>query len=150
MKKYILGFHGIDKMGQMEVGGKGFNLGELSKIHGIQVPEGFCVTTAVYQKALEHNEAFHALLDQLTMLNAEDCDQISEISRRIRQTIIEAEIPSDVVCAVAHALFQFSENQAYAVRSSATAEDLPHASFSGQQDTYLNIIGKEADRKSVV
>ncbi|WP_163528071.1 phosphoenolpyruvate synthase [Halobacillus ihumii] len=144
MKKYVLDFHGIDNTGQMMIGGKGFNLGELSKIHGIRVPEGFCVTTAAFQKALEHNETFHALLDQLTILNAEDRDQISEISRRIRQTITEVEIPSDIACAVAHALSQFSENQAYAVRSSATAEDLPHASFAGQQDTYLNIIGKEA------
>ncbi|WP_174613700.1 phosphoenolpyruvate synthase [Virgibacillus ihumii] len=144
MKKSVLDFHGIDNTGQMMIGGKGFNLGELSKIHGIRVPEGFCVTTAAFQKALEHNETFHALLDQLTILNAEDRDQISEIGRRIRQTITEVEIPSDIACAVAHALSQFSENQAYAVRSSATAEDLPHASFAGQQDTYLNIIGKEA------
>ena len=108
------------------------------------MPEGFCVTTVGYQKAIEQNETFHALLDQLTMLKVEDRDQIGEISRKIRQIIMEVEIPSDVVKAVAHYLSQFGENMAYAVRSSATAEDLPHASFAGQQDTYLNIIGKEA------
>lgn len=128
------------------VGGKGFNLGELSKkIQGIQVPEGFCVTTVGYQKkAIEQNETYHALLNRLTMLKVEDRDQIGEISRKIRQIIMEVEIPSDVVKAVAHYLSQFGEEHAYAVRSSATAEDLPHASFAGQQDTYLNIIGKEA------
>ena len=67
-----------------------------------------------------------------------------EISRKIRQTIMEVEIPSDVVTAVTRYLSRFGEEQAYAVRSSATAEDLPHASFAGQQDTYLNIIGVDA------
>ncbi len=144
MKQYVLCFREIDKMRQMEVGGKGINLGELSKVHGIQVPEGFCVTTEAYQKALEQNEAFYALLDQLTLLKVEDREQIGEISRRIRKTIMETEIPSDVTGAVANYLSQFGDEHAYAVRSSATAEDLPHASFAGQQDTYLNIIGKEA------
>lgn len=149
MKKYVLEFQEIDKTRQMVVGGKGGNLGELLKIQGIQVPEGFCVTTESYQKALEQNVAFHALLDQLTMLNATDRDQIGEISRRIRQTIIETEIPSDVADAVAHYLSQLGDEHAYAVRSSATAEDLPHASFAGQQNTYLNIIGKEAILKHI-
>ncbi|AET60043.1 phosphoenolpyruvate synthase [Paenibacillus terrae HPL-003] len=120
------------------------NLGELSKIQGIQVPEGFCVTTVGYQKAIEQNETYHALLDRLTMLKVEDREQIGEISRKIRQIIMEVEIPSDVVKTVTHYLSQFGEEHAYAVRSSATAEDLPHASFAGQQDTYLNIIGVDA------
>ncbi|WP_077326547.1 phosphoenolpyruvate synthase [Virgibacillus siamensis] len=144
MKKYVLDFQEIDKTRQMVVGGKGLNLGELSKVHGIQVPEGFCVTTEAYQKVLEQNEAFHALLDQLTLLNVEDQNQTSKISRKIRQIITEVEIPPDVAKAVAHNLSRFGDEYAYAVRSSATAEDLPHASFAGQQDTYLNIIGTEA------
>ncbi|MFC7442040.1 phosphoenolpyruvate synthase [Laceyella putida] len=144
MSSYVVSFQEIDKTQLLLVGGKGLNLGELSKIHGIQVPEGFCVTTKAYQKALEQNEAFHALLNQLTLLKVEDRDQIGEISRKIRKIIMEVEIPSDVVKAVAHYLSQFGDEHAYAVRSSATAEDLPHASFAGQQDTYLNIIGKEA------
>lgn len=78
------------------------------------------------------------------MLKAENRDQIGEVSKKIRQTIMEAEIPSDVVKAVACHLSRFGEEHAYAVRSSATAEDLPHASFAGQQDTYLNITGVDA------
>ncbi|KAA6451961.1 phosphoenolpyruvate synthase [Bacillus swezeyi] len=144
MSSLVLGFHEMEKTQLLLVGGKGLNLGELSKIQGIQVPEGFCVTTVGYQKAIEQNETFQALLDQLTMLKVEDRDQIGKISRKIRQIIMEAEIPSNVVKAVAHYLSQFGDEHAYAVRSSATAEDLPHASFAGQQDTYLNIIGKEA------
>ncbi|WP_144528323.1 phosphoenolpyruvate synthase [Peribacillus simplex] len=144
MKPYVLEFREIDKTQLLLAGGKGSNLGELSKIHGIQVPEGFCVTTEGYQKALEQNEAFYALVDQLSLLKVEDRYQIGEISRKIRQIIMEVEIPSDVVKAVAHYLSRFGDEHAYAVRSSATAEDLPNASFAGQQDTYLNIIGKEA------
>lgn len=144
MSSMVLGFHEIEKSQLYLVGGKGLNLGELSKVDGIQVPEGFCITTEGYQKAIGQNETYHALLQQLTMLNADDRDQIGEISGKIRQTITEAEIPSDVVETVTHYLSRFGEEHAYAVRSSATAEDLPHASFAGQQDTYLNIIGVDA------
>ncbi|MBY4604172.1 MULTISPECIES: phosphoenolpyruvate synthase [Bacillus] len=143
MNSLVLDFHEMEKTQLLLVGGKGLNLGELSKIQGIQVPEGFCVTTVGYQKAIEQNEMYHVLLDRLTMLKAEDRDQIGEISRKIRQIIMEVEIPSDVVKAVTHYLSLLGEEHAYAVRSSATAEDLPHASFAGQQDTYLNIIGKD-------
>ena len=144
MSSLVLGFQEMDKTQLFLVGGKGLNLWGLSNIEGIQVPEGFCVTTMGYQKAIEHNETFQVLLDQLSTLKVEDRDQIDEISRKIRQIIMEVEIPSDVVKAVADYLSQFGEEHAYAVRSSATAEDLPQASFAGQQDTYLNIIGKEA------
>lgn len=144
MSSLVLGFQELEKTQLLLVGGKGLNLGELSKIEGIQVPEGFCVTTVGYQKVIEQNETYHALLDRLTMLKVEDRDQIGEISRKIRQIIMEVEIPSDVVKAVTHYLSQFGHEHAYAVRSSATAEDLPHASFAGQQDTYLNIIGVDA------
>ena len=144
MSSLVLGFQEMENTQLLLVGGKGLNLGELSKIEGIQVPEGFCVTTVGYQKAIEQNETYHALLNRLTMLKAEDREQISEISRKIRQLIMEVEIPSDVVKAVTHYLFQVGDEHAYAVRSSATAEDLPHASFAGQHDTYLNIIGFDA------
>ncbi|WP_339243547.1 phosphoenolpyruvate synthase [Paenibacillus sp. FSL R10-2796] len=144
MRSLVLGFQEVDNTQLLLVGGKGLNLGKLSQIEGIQVPEGFCITTVGYHQALEQNQTYHALLDQLTMLKVEDRDQIGEISRKIRQIIMEAEIPSDVVKAVSHYLTQLGDEHAYAVRSSATAEDLPHASFAGQQDTYLNIIGIEA------
>lgn len=142
MSSLVLGLKEIENSQLLLVGGKALNLGKLSKIQGIQVPEGFCVTSEVYQKVLKHNVDFHALLDQLNLVKAEERDKISVICQRIRQTIMEVEIPSDVVKAVDHYLSRFGEEQAYAVRSSATAEDLPYASFAGQQDTYLNIIGK--------
>jgi hypothetical protein len=144
MCSLVLGFQEIETTQLTLVGGKGLNLGRLSTIQGIQVPEGFSVTTAGYQKAIEQIKTFQALLDQLSMLKMEDRDQISVVSRKIRQTLKEVKIPSDVEKEVTHYLSQFGDEHAYAVRSSATAEDLPHASFAGQHDTYLNIIGKEA------
>lgn len=144
MSSLVLSFKEMESTQLSLVGGKGLNLGELTKIQGIQVPEGFCVTTVGYQKAIEQNESYQDLLDRLTMLKVEERDQIGEISRKIRQIIREVEVPSDVVKEVAYYLSQFGEEHAYAVRSSATAEDLPHASFAGQQDTYLNIIGIDA------
>ncbi|KAA0765873.1 phosphoenolpyruvate synthase [Bacillus sp. SH5-2] len=144
MSSFVLDFQEIEKTQLFLVGGKGLNLGELSNIQGIQVPEGFCVTTVGYEQAIGKNEAFQTLLNQLAMLKIEERDQIGEISKKIREVIMAVEIPVDVVESVARYLSHFGDEHAYAVRSSATAEDLPHASFAGQQDTYLNVIGKEA------
>lgn len=137
-------FQELDQTQTWLVGGKGVNLGKLVKIPEIHVPEGFCVTTEAYQKTFKHHKTFHELLDQLSRLNIEDRDQIGKISRKIRKIIIGTKISSDVVNDVLRMLSQFGDEHAYAVRSSATAEDLPHASFAGQQESYLNIIGKEA------
>jgi rifampicin phosphotransferase len=144
MDAWALSFQEMDNTQLTLVGGKGLNLGELARIEGIQVPEGFCITTAGYQEAIGHNRTYQALLEQLSMLKAEDREQIGEVSKQIRQLIMEADIPHGVVEAVRHYLSLFGEEHAYAVRSSATAEDLPHASFAGQQDTYLNITGTDA------
>lgn len=143
MSSFVLDFQEIEKTQLFLVGGKGLNLGELSNIQGIRVPEGFCVTTVGYEQAIGKNGAFQTLLNQLTMLKIEERDRIGEISKQIREVIMAVEIPVDVVESVAHYLSHFGDEHAYAVRSSATAEDLPYASFAGQQDTYLNIIGKE-------
>ncbi|WP_272514246.1 phosphoenolpyruvate synthase [Bacillus cereus] len=144
MSSFVLNFQEIENTQLSLVGGKGLNLGELTNIQGIQVPEGFCVTTIGYEKAIEQNEELQTLLQQLTKLKMEERAQIGEMSKKIREVIMAVEIPTDVVEAVAHYLSRFGNEHAYAVRSSATAEDLPYASFAGQQDTYLNIIGEEA------
>ncbi|WP_329765609.1 phosphoenolpyruvate synthase [Bacillus nitratireducens] len=144
MSSFVLDFQEIENAQLSLVGGKGLNLGELTNIQGIQVPEGFCVTTVGYEKAIEQNEELQTLLQQLTKLKMEERAQIGEMSKKIREVIMAVEIPSDVVEAVTHYLSRFGNEHAYAVRSSATAEDLPYASFAGQQDTYLNIIGEEA------
>jgi len=141
MSSYVLSFNEIDKTKLMVVGGKGLNLGELSKIEGIMVPEGFCVTTEAYKKAVEYNDDFNTLLDQLSLLQARDRAKIEEISRKIRKVIEEKEIHKEIKSEIIRYISKFGQEHAYAVRSSATAEDLPLASFAGQQDTYLNVVG---------
>ncbi|WP_104371663.1 phosphoenolpyruvate synthase [Desulfocucumis palustris] len=144
MNSYVLGFWEIDKTKLAMVGGKGANLGELSGLTGIQVPEGFCVTTEAYKEIIGNNEEFHSLLDQLFLLKADNREGIGEISAKIRKVIEGTAIPKGIDIEITRHLARLGEKNAYAVRSSATAEDLPTASFAGQQDTYLNIIGKEA------
>ncbi|MFZ7104124.1 MAG: phosphoenolpyruvate synthase [Peptococcaceae bacterium] len=145
MSKYVLMFNEIDGAAHLpEVGGKGANLGKLSEIPGIQVPEGFCVTTEAYKRTMECNKEFSSLLDQLSQLKVTEKEKIEEISKKIREVIEGAEIIKEIEEAIRENISKLGEKHAYAVRSSATAEDLPTASFAGQQDTYLNIIGKDA------
>lgn len=144
MNSYVLDFREIDQTKLAVVGGKGLNLGELSRIEGIRVPEGFCVTTEAYKQMAGANRELKALLDQLSGLQACDREIIGTISGKIRQVIEEIPLAGEIEAAVLHHLARYGEEHAYAVRSSATAEDLPEASFAGQQDTYLNIKGREA------
>ncbi|MEI2471718.1 phosphoenolpyruvate synthase [Peribacillus frigoritolerans] len=144
MKPYVLEFREIDKTKQMVVGGKGMNLGECSRIDGILVPEGFCVTTEAFKRVIGENDELHQLLDQLAVQKVDERKRISEISRKIRDLIEGIEIDKGLEEDIDRCLLTFGFEHAYAVRSSATAEDLPFASFAGQQDTYLNIKGKDA------
>jgi pyruvate,water dikinase len=146
---YVLGFQDIDRSMLMLAGGKGANLGELSRIKGIRVPEGFCITTEAYKRITENNPEFNSLLNELARLKAEERENISQISAKIRMVIESAPIAEDLAEEIVGYLTRFGEKDAFAVRSSATAEDLPTASFAGQQDTYLNIIGKEAILKHI-
>jgi rifampicin phosphotransferase len=144
MSPFVFSFQEMEQTQLSLVGGKGLNLGKLSKIEGIRVPEGFCVTKKGFKQSIEQIETYQTLLNKLTPLKVADRDQIAETSKKIRQYLLELEIPSDVEIAVSQYISTFGEQHAYAVRSSATAEDLPHASFAGQHDTYLNVMGKEA------
>jgi pyruvate,water dikinase len=144
MSSYVLDFQEIDKTKIRVVGGKGANLGELSKIEGMLVPDGFCLSTSAFKRSIEETSSIHELLDQLSLLKVSDRDKIRELSGEIRKVIEGIVIPQDIHDAIAHYLSKLGAKNAYAVRSSATAEDLPTASFAGQQDTYLNLIGKEA------
>lgn len=146
---YILDFQEIDTTKLAMVGGKGANLGELSKIEGIQVPGGFCITTEAYKEIIGSNSEFNALLDQLAMLQADNRKSISETCAKIRQVIEGIQIPESITDEITRRIEQMGTQNAYAVRSSATAEDLPTASFAGQQDTYLNIIGIPAILKHI-
>lgn len=143
MKPYILTFNEIDKTKLMIVGGKGLNLGQLSKVDGISVPDGFCITTEAYKKFIDNNADLKVLIDKLRELKSDDRDKISKISKKIRLVIENLRMGVDIENEITRVLLIYGSNEAYAIRSSATAEDLPHASFAGQQDTYLNIRGKD-------
>src|SRR2546423_1796662 len=144
MGSYVLGFQEIDQTQVAIVGGKGAQLGELSRIEGIRVPAGFCVTTDAFRRIMAEAPSIDDRLDQLSRLNPEDREAIRMLSAEIRRTLEEIAIPRDLAAAIIRTLAQLGEQAAYAVRSSATAEDLPTASFAGQQDTYLNVVGPAA------
>ena len=145
----VLGFQEVDRTDIGVVGGKGANLGELSRLEGIRVPDGFCVSTEAFKRVMGAAPAIGDLLDRLALLKAEDREAIRELAAAIRGVIEGIAIPEDVQEAITRFLARLGEQEAYAVRSSATAEDLPAASFAGQQDTYLNVIGKPAILKHI-
>jgi phosphoenolpyruvate synthase/pyruvate phosphate dikinase len=140
----VLGFDEIDATQVAIVGGKGAHLGELSRIEGVRVPPGFCVTTDAFRRVVAEVPSIDAPLDRLSRLDPDDREAIGTLSAEIRRRIEGIAIPGDLEEAITRALARLGEQAAYAVRSSATAEDLPTASFAGQQDTYLNIVGRAA------
>src|SRR5207245_1734103 len=144
MDSYVLGFQEIDQTQVAIVGGKGAHLGELSRIEGIRVPAGFCVTTDAFQRIMAEAPSIDDRLDRLSRLNPDDREVIRAISAEIRGALEGIAIPDDLAAAITRLLARIGEQAAYAVRSNATAEDLPTASFAGQQDTYLNVVGPAA------
>jgi len=149
MGSFVLGFQDIDQTKRMVVGGKGANLGELSRIEGIRVPDGFCISTEAFKRIIGKTPSINELLEQLSLLKVEDRDKIRELSNKIRRVIEGTAIPENIIEEINSHLSRLGEKNGYAVRSSATAEDLPTASFAGQHDTYLSIIGKEAILKHI-
>src|SRR5882762_10086734 len=141
---YVLNFQEIDQTQVAVVGGKGANLGELARIEGLRVPAGFCVTTDAFQRIMAEAPSIDERLDRLAHLEPDDREAIRALSAEIRQTIEAIAIPDDLAAAITRPLARLGEQAAYAVRSSASAEDLPTASFAGQQDTYLNVVGPAA------
>lgn len=137
-KDYILFFDEIDKRDLPVVGGKGANLGEMTKA-GFPVPYGFCVTTESYKEFIKHNNLTEFISQVIRDANL---DNISRIGEKIREKVSQSEIPEQVEQEIVRAIYQAGVDTYYAVRSSATAEDLAFASFAGQQDTYLNIKGE--------
>ena len=141
MGGYVLGLDEVDQAQVTVVGGKGAHLGELTRIDGVRVPPGFCVTTEAFRRVTDDAPSLDDRLDGLSRLEPDDREAIRSHSAEIRRVLEEVAVPDDVATAITGALARFGEGAAYAVRSSATAEDLPGASFAGQQDTYLNVVG---------
>lgn len=137
--KDILWFKDIKKEDLAIVGGKGANLGEM--FHHFPIPDGFCITVHGYRKFMEDTgiiEHVHGLLDKL---NYEDSKSLEKTSKEIQTLIVKQTFPLELKKEIISNYNQLKGK--VAVRSSATAEDLPTASFAGQQDTYLNIVGTE-------
>ncbi|MGK5683587.1 rifamycin-inactivating phosphotransferase [Actinoplanes sp. URMC 104] len=136
MTRYVLDLTDIHPAQHALAGGKGVNLAELTRIDGVRVPPGFCVTTDAFRRVVADLPAFDDLLDRLARLRPGDREAIRALGEQARRAVLSAVVPEEVAAAVTGAL---GEQEAYAVRSSATAEDLPGASFAGQHDTSLNV-----------
>ena len=138
MNEYICDLTRVDDTHIDIVGGKAAHLGELTRIDGVAVPAGFCVTTRAYRDVIADEPAIGDLIDALTGLTIDDTDAISIHSARLRSAIEAIRLPDGFVSSIDRALREHHGHD-FAVRSSATAEDLPHASFAGQQDSYLTV-----------
>lgn len=138
--KYVLWFYEIDKDDIPTVGGKGANLGEMTKA-GFPVPGGFVVTSSAYVHMIEVNNLEDKIKAMLKDLNVEDATALNRASHQVIELIEKSPFPKDIEEQVFKAYDKLGNNPWVAVRSSATAEDLPEASFAGQQETYLNVRG---------
>ncbi len=143
MQQYVLPLTAVDQHDADQVGGKAANLGELQHISGVFVPEGFCVTVSAFQDFLAVSDQMNGLLTELELVRMSDTDRLQQLGARIRNHLETLPIPLEIQEAVKQVWRETGAHFSYAIRSSATAEDLPGASFAGQQDTFLNITGFE-------
>ena len=141
---YVVGLEETDRTQVALIGGKAVHLGQLSRVEGLRVPDGFCVTTEAFRRMMAEAPSLPARLDRLSRVAPDDRAAIRTISADVRQTIEATPISNDVADAIRRRLAPLGDHAACAVRSSATAEDLPSTSFAGQQDTYLNVVGAAA------
>jgi pyruvate,water dikinase len=145
--KFVEFFEELNKDDVAIAGGKGANLGELTQA-GINVPPGFVITSQTYKQFINETEIFDEIMDILDVLDVNNNQELQQAARKIKNIIIETEVPNDIKTIIIEAYNALCrrigrENAIVAVRSSATAEDLPEASFAGQQDTYLNVKGED-------
>jgi pyruvate,water dikinase len=149
---YAVSLQNLDLGKLDEVGGKNASLGEMIQhltARGVRVPGGFAVTAAAFRLHLSQGGLEDEVYEALDRLDIADVTALAETGRRIRHRIRDTQLPEEVVRDIRDAYARLSSEYAeeatdVAVRSSATAEDLPTASFAGQQDTYLNVHGDEA------
>ncbi|TWH52132.1 phosphoenolpyruvate synthase [Sporomusa sp. KB1] len=142
MNQYVLFFEQINHVSLPLVGGKGANLGEMTQA-GFPVPGGFCVTTDAYKDFIATSPEMGNFFVALATIDPTKLDRLRELSERIRAHLQQLPMPAEIHDAIIQAWMKRGAGHSYAIRSSATAEDLPSASFAGQQDTYLNIKGRE-------
>jgi pyruvate,water dikinase len=148
--KLILWFNEIELKDLAQVGGKNSSLGEMIReltSKGVRIPDGYAVTAAAYRYLLESADITSRIRTILSDLDTHDIKNLNERGKKIRDLIYNAELPKDlreeIVAAYKKLCEEYGEETDVAVRSSATAEDLPDASFAGQQETFLNVRGEE-------
>src|SRR6478672_6403369 len=117
MTRYVVVFQEIDQTQVALVGGKGANLGELSRIEGLRVPAGFCVTTDAFERILAQARSMDDRLDRLSRLKPDEREAIRALSAEIRGTLEGIPIPDDLATAITRQLAQLGEQAAFAVRS---------------------------------
>lgn len=141
---YVIPFDRIGIRDVPLVGGKNASLGELTRI-GIPVPPGFALSVVFYREFLNETGLIAHIREQLTGLDTNDVERLQKVGKNIRSKILSSEFPPHLREQIAEGYLELSRGTALpvAVRSSATAEDLADASFAGQQDTYLNVVGEE-------
>lgn len=144
MTGYVLQLQQLAREHFPLVGGKAAQLGELARIDGVRVPAGVCVTTDAFRRVIAGAPVIAERIEHLAQLAPADQQAARELATDVRRAIRNAPIPDDVVDTILHAFSGLGQHVACAVRSSATAEDLPTASFAGQQDTFLNVVGPGA------
>ncbi|TAJ43543.1 phosphoenolpyruvate synthase [Methanofollis fontis] len=145
----ILWLEEISKDDIPSVGGKGASLGEMTSV-GLPVPRAFVVTAQAFRKFLVETGLEDSIFDLLTDVDVEDSDELEQVSRSVRDMVLEAKMPDGIREEIIASYAKMEpEDVVVAVRSSATAEDLPDASFAGQQETYLNIKGDAAVLEAV-
>lgn len=125
-------------------GGKGAGLGELLRMQGIRVPPGFCVTTRAFTRVVEAAPEVETVLAELAGVAPDDREGLAALAGGLREAVEALPVPDDLAAAIGEALDALVPDTPVAVRSSATAEDLPTASFAGQQDSFLGVVGADA------
>lgn len=145
--KQVVWFAEVTKNDIASVGGKGANLGEMSRA-GLPVPPGFIITAQAYFRFVKENRLDKFIQKETKGLNPEDSKKLNVIAAQLQKAIKEYQLPKDLVAEIEKA-YEEMHGGLVAVRSSATAEDLPGNSFAGQQATFLNIEGKEKLIKAV-
>jgi pyruvate, water dikinase len=147
-KKAIVWFNEVTRKDIAKVGGKGANLGELTNA-GIPVPPGFIVTSDAYYQFLKETNLSSIIHQYLDKLDHHDSKLLQTVAEKIQQVVLKAKVPAGLAEEIKQAYIKMGQGLV-AVRSSATAEDLPDASFAGQQSTFLNVQGADNVVKAVL
>ncbi|WFN33679.1 phosphoenolpyruvate synthase [Methanogenium sp. S4BF] len=139
----ILWLAEIQKEDIPSVGGKGASLGEMTSV-GLPVPNAFVVTAQAFRRYIENAEIDKEIFSRLSGLDVENSDLLEKTATEVKGIVMKTPVPDEIREDIIRSYVQMGDDVVVAVRSSATAEDLPDASFAGQQDTYLNIKGVDA------